>query len=200
MISFARRCNTRDMLSAAHAIQPLLASSMDEYQRMFTSGGIDCEWEKRGLLFAYQTKAALDAYDDTNQLLSETFNEPATKLDPDATLQLEPALKPEIAGGWYYEHDGHLRPDRLMQAWRKQLTQAGVKFIEGCELRDLTGDGKVARSAETTTGVLKADRYLIATGAWTPKLDRLIGKHIPIEPGKGYSITMPRPLVALKCP
>ncbi len=95
MLSFAKRCNTRDMLSAAHAIQPLLASSMDEYQQMFTSGGIDCEWEKRGLLFVYQTKSALDSYDPTNQLLSETFNEPATKLDAAATLALDAALKPK---------------------------------------------------------------------------------------------------------
>ena len=200
LLSFARRCNQRDMLSAAHAIQPLLASSMHEYEQLFTSGGIDCEWEKRGLLFAYQSKSALDSYDETNRLLSDSFNEPAQKLDVEATLRLEPALKPEIAGSWYYEHDGHLRPDRLMKAWRKQLTDAGVTFIENCELRELVGDGKVARSADTSSGLLQADRFLIATGAWTPKLDRLIGKHIPIEPGKGYSITMPRPAICPKVP
>ncbi|MCC6507744.1 MAG: FAD-dependent oxidoreductase [Pirellulaceae bacterium] len=200
MLSFARRCNTRDMLSAAHAIQPLLASSMDEYQRMFSSGEFDCEWEKRGLLFAYQTRAALNGYDDTNRLLAETFNEPATKLDADATIAMEPALKPGIAGGWYYEHDGHLRPDRLMQAWRAQLSSRGVTFIEQCELRDFAGDGKLARQAQTSSGGLKADRFLIATGAWTPKLDRLIGRHIPIEPGKGYSITMPRPKCCPRIP
>ena len=200
LLSFARRCNQRDMLSAAQAIQPLLASSMHEYEQLFTSGGIDCEWEKRGLLFAYQSKSALDSYDETNRLLSDSFNEPAQKLNVEATLRLEPALKPEIAGSWYYEHDGHLRPDRLMQAWRKQLTDVGVTFIENCELREFVGDGKVAKSADTSSGLLQADRFLIATGAWTPKLDRLIGKHIPIEPGKGYSITMPRPAICPKVP
>lgn len=109
MLSFARRCNTRDMLSAAHAIQPLLASSMDEYQRMFSEEGFDCEWEKRGLLFAYLNKSALDSYDETNRLLSDTFNEPATKLDGDATQQLEPALKPGIdrilSVGHHYQYD-----------------------------------------------------------------------------------------------
>ena len=200
LLSFARRCNQRDMLSAAQAIQPLLASSMHEYEQLFTSGGIECEWEKRGLLFAYQSKSALDSYDETNRLLSDSFNEPAQKLDVESTLRLEPALKPEIAGSWYYEHDGHLRPDRLMQAWRKQLTDAGVTFIENCELREFVGDGKLAKSADTSSGLLQADRFLIATGAWTPKLDRLIGKHIPIEPGKGYSITMPRPAICPKVP
>lgn len=197
LLQFARRCNTRDMLSAAHAIQPLLASSMDEYETLFASGGIDCEWEKRGLLFVYLKQAALDSYDETNRLLSEVFNEPASKLDADAALTLEPALKPGIAGGWYYEHDGHLRPDRLMSAWRSQLESSGVRFIENCELVDFSSRGRLATIAETAKGPLEADRFLIATGAWTPKLDKIIGRHIPIEPGKGYSITMPRPA---RCP
>lgn len=198
LLRFARRCNTRDMLAAAHAIQPLLASSMAEYEQLLGPGGLECEWEKRGLLFVYRTQAALDAYDATNRLLTESFNEPAVKLDAAAACQLEPALKPEIAGGWYYEHDGHLRPNRLIDAWRKQLTASGVEFLEQCELQDFAvGGNRVATAAETSRGPLTADRFLIATGAWTPQLDRLIGRHIPIEPGKGYSITMPRPA---RCP
>ncbi len=158
--------------------------------------------EKRGLLFAYQTKAALDSYDDTNQLLSDSFNEPATKLDTDAhPANGTGAQAREIAGGWYYEHDGHLRPDRLMLAWRKQLTSAGVRFVEGCELHELVGDGKVATCAETSGGT-HAGRPILdwRLVQWTPKLDRVIGKHIPIEPGKGYSITMPRPACCPKTP
>ncbi len=197
LLRFAMRCNNRDMLTAAHAIQPLLHSSMQEYEQMFRSGTIDCEWEKRGLLFVYQTAAALDSYEKTNALLRDTFNEPATKLDAKATCELEPALKPDIAGGWYYEHDGHLRPDRLMNAWRARLTSLGVRFIEQCELQDFQYRGQTAVEARTTQGVLAADRFLIATGAWTPKLNALIGQSIAIEPGKGYSITMPRPGV---CP
>ena len=37
----------------------------------------------------------------------------------------------------------------------------------------------------------------MATGAWTPLLNRELGCKVPIQPGKGYSITMPRPA---KCP
>jgi D-amino-acid dehydrogenase len=33
----------------------------------------------------------------------------------------------------------------------------------------------------------------MATGAWTPLLHRLLGVKVPIQPGKGYSITMARP-------
>ncbi len=197
LLSFAKRCNTRDMLSAACAIQPLLTSSMAEYERLLAPGGLECEWEKRGLLFVYLTKAALDSYDETNDLLTESFNEPAKKLDATSTCSLEPALKPNVAGAWYYEHDGHLRPDRLVAAWRSRLSERGVKFIEQCELVDFSGENRQAVRAETSQGPITSTHFLIATGAWTPKLDRLIGRHIPIEPGKGYSITMPRPAI---CP
>ena len=38
---------------------------------------------------------------------------------------------------------------------------------------------------------------MIATGAWTPLLNEELGCRIPIQPGKGYSLTMPRPAL---CP
>ena len=44
---------------------------------------------------------------------------------------------------------------------------------------------------------LEADCFVVATGAWTPQLNFEIGCRIPVQPGKGYSITMPRPVL---CP
>jgi D-amino-acid dehydrogenase len=37
----------------------------------------------------------------------------------------------------------------------------------------------------------------VAAGAWTPLLNEPLGYRVPIIPGKGYSVTMPRPAV---CP
>ena len=37
------------------------------------------------------------------------------------------------------------------------------------------------------------EQIVIATGAWTPQLNRLLRRPIPIQPGKGYSVTMRRP-------
>jgi len=40
---------------------------------------------------------------------------------------------------------------------------------------------------------MSADAFVVAAGAWTPLLNIDLGCRIPIQPGKGYSITMPRP-------
>jgi D-amino-acid dehydrogenase len=48
-----------------------------------------------------------------------------------------------------------------------------------------------------THGEIAADRVVVACGALTPFLNQQLGCRIPIQPGKGYSLTMPRPAV---CP
>src|SRR5262249_50071783 len=54
-----------------------------------------------------------------------------------------------------------------------------------------------ARAAVTTKGEMPADAFVVAAGALTPLLSKHVGCKIPIQPGKGYSITMPRPA---RCP
>ena len=64
-LHFARRCNERDMLDAGRGIQALLESSLVLYQGMVDRDGLDCEWERKGLMFAYKNPGALDAYAPT---------------------------------------------------------------------------------------------------------------------------------------
>ncbi len=198
--NFARRCNQRDRLASGHAIQPLLESSLELYEKLVGDGVLLCEWQKRGLLFVYRTRSAFEGYAETNQLLTETFHEPAERLEADALAELEPALQAGLAGGWLYESDAHLRPDVLMQSWRKRLEESGVAIRENCEVTGVQQSNGTATSLTTADSELTADAFVVATGAWTPKLQQWFGCTIPIQPGKGYSITMQRPTVCPSIP
>jgi D-amino-acid dehydrogenase len=196
MWNFARRCNTECMIEAGKALQPLLESSMHIYEQL----GLDCEWEKKGLLFAYAEQAKLDAYAESDRMLRDSFNHPARKLNGAELSAMEPALKDGLAGGWFYEGDAHLRPDRLMDSWKTKLVDRGVLIRENCELKGFVGENGKAQAAKTSTGELTADAFILATGAWTPLLNKELGCRIPIQPGKGYSITMRRPNSCPKIP
>lgn len=197
---FARRCNHAAMIKAAHGIEALLASSMREYRRWIEVEGIECEWQQRGLLFAYLNHRAWKAYESTNALLTEQFNLPAQPLSAEEAIALEPALRPTIAGGWYHPHDAHLRPDVLMNSLRQRLVDRGVSFREQCSLIRLVGSGGTVQYAETEHGSIAADVFVLACGAWSPLLSDEIGCSIPIQPGKGYSMTMRRPTVCPSIP
>jgi D-amino-acid dehydrogenase len=197
LIHFALRCNERDMIRAGHGIQPLLESSLELYRELIDQEGLECEWERKGLLFAYQSKKEMEAYASTDRLLAEQFHCPARRYDGDAVNELEPALKPGLAGGWYYEDDAHLRPDRLLGSWRRVLESNGVQIRENCRFFGFRRPGSRAIAADTEPEPITADAFIVATGAWTPLLAHELGCRIPIQPGKGYSLTMPRPNI---CP
>jgi len=197
LFRFARRCNRTDMLEAAHACHALLHSSLTLYHDLMKTEPLDCEWQTRGLLFVYQKPSEMEHYATANELLRDRFGLPAVRYDGPALTQLEPALKPGLAGGWYYKEDAHLRPDRLLTSWRRLLESRGVVVRENCDVKEFIRDNDRARALGTSQGEIVGDAFVVATGALTPLLNKTLGCRIPIQPGKGYSITMPRPV---RCP
>ena len=196
--NFARRCNTPDMLETARGTHTLLQSSLEIYRSLVHEEGIDCEWQERGLLFVYDEPSGFEGYAATEKLLREEFGVGATPYDEAAVRKLEPALKPGIAGAWHYEGDCHLRPDKLLAGLRSRLEARGVEFLESTTALGFEhsshGAERVRLAHESgKESLLAADHFVVATGAWTPFLNEHLGMRIPIEPGKGYSITMSTP-------
>jgi D-amino-acid dehydrogenase len=200
MLQFARRCNENAMMASARDRAELLASSKRLYDELLQAEQIECEWESRGCLFVYASGADLEKHAKTVQLLRETFDVSATRYDGNALVELEPALKPGAAGGWHYELESHLRPEKLLSGWRQALENLGVLIREQCAFTDFVRSANEATAVITSAGEIKADAFVVATGAMTPLLSRQLGCRIPIQPGKGYSITMPRPTVCPQIP
>ena len=194
---FARRCNEKDMLAGGAGRHALLQSSRALYDELIRDEQLDCEYETLGCLFAYEDQKTFDGFAEEDALIQKHFGVAARRLDGEALVEFEPALKPGLAGAWLYEMDAHLRPDRLLSSWRKVLEERGVKISEETTVGSFRrrDDGTVA--VHTDAGDLFADVCVGAAGAVTPLLEKSLGCKIPIQPGKGYSITMPRPA---RCP
>jgi D-amino-acid dehydrogenase len=197
-LGFARKCNRRDMLSAAVGIQALLNSSRHLYDELLEAEGFDVEWDTHGLLFVFHTEKAFHHYEETDHLLRTEFAMPAERWDAAELLAKEPALKPgSAAGGYLYKSDTQLRPDVLMRGWRAAVEKLGGQFVPRCETTGFRAIGEKVSAVTTTQGEFPADAVVVATGAWAPLLNDRLGYRLPIIPGKGYSLTMPRPAV---CP
>jgi D-amino-acid dehydrogenase len=196
-LGFARRCNARDMMNAGRAIQALLNSSRALFDEMIRAERIECEWESKGLLFVFRTPKHFDHYAHTDELLRREFAMPAKRFDSAALAALEPALKPGMAGGYLYESDAHLRPDKLMSELKRVLVAQGVEIREYEAARGFAQTSGAVTAVQTSKSEVSADHVVVATGAWTPQLNAALGCRVPIQPGKGYSLTMPRPA---QCP
>lgn len=197
---FALCCRREPMLPAATARKALLSSSMQLYRELIAAEKLDVEWEDRGLLLVYKSPRHFDAYGKAAEFIRAEFGIAATRLDPTGLAKLEPALRPDMAGAWHYTCDAHLRPDRLMTAMASLLAGRGVELIPQTQVNRINLNQGRASSIDTNRGSMTADAIVLATGAETPALAAQLGCRIPIQPGKGYSITLSRPRVSPTTP
>lgn len=201
LLKFGSRCNRKNQMQAGAARTAILQSSRRLYSEVIESEDLDVEWTTDGLLFVFRDSKPFEEFANTDKLLRESFDVPAEAIDGNALVELEPALKPGLAGAWHYKNDAHLRPDRLMSELHRHLTEMDVEFVGGHEMTTLLpGQGGVTGvKTKCDSGVadFSADEVVVATGPLTPMLNETLGCRIPIQPGKGYSITMARPA---KCP
>ena len=190
---FARRCTHRHMMEAARVLQAILDASIEGYKELLADPGLDCEWQRNGMLLVFGNERALGRFADTDAMLTRELGVNARYLPGDALSAFEPALRDDLAGAYFYENDSHLRPDRLNAAWSNMLKIRGVRFVEQCRVEQISkGNGEIS-ALVTSRGSMRADRYVFATGAWSGRWSFDLECDIPIEPGKGYSVTMTRP-------
>ncbi|WP_298862387.1 FAD-dependent oxidoreductase [uncultured Gimesia sp.] len=190
---FAKRCTQRQMLEAGKHLQSILDSSMLEYRRLIAEEQLDCEWTEKGLLYVLQTEKGMHEFSQTDKILSDHFGVKARRIEGTDLCTVDPALKDNLAGAFYYPGDASVRPDLLNTQWAERLKQRGVKFVENCELQNIgKSEGQITH-LKTSKGEMDADRIIFATGAWSPQLSAELECHLPIQPGKGYSVTMQRP-------
>jgi D-amino-acid dehydrogenase len=197
LLEFARHCNEADMLKAGAARHALLQSSRQLFDQLVREESLGCEYETRGCLFAYQDRQELDAFAHVDDIQREQFGVGARKVDGAELAAMEPALKPGLAGAWYYEMDAHLRPDRLLESWRAVLVRRGATVLEHTSASGFAVSDQHVKALHTDKREIAGDAFIVAAGALTPLIEKHLGCRVPIQPGKGYSITMARPA---RCP
>ena len=201
MLQFAKRCRERVALAAGHHLKAILDASLVEYKNLIADQQIDCEWRESGLLHVFQNQNALDAFARENDWVQSEYQCGAKRIAANELPGLDTTLRSDLAGGFLHEHDASLRPDLLNQSWRSKLESEGVRFLENCDLQNIVRDasGKV-KYLNTSQGQQIANVFVFALGAWSERFGRELGFKLPIQPGKGYSVTLEKPDVSPTLP
>ncbi len=193
MIEFARHSSARRIDHAATSLKVLLDSSFREFERLVEGPEFDCDWTRRGLLYLFKNEKSLDAFSKTNDQIADQFGVEAELIDAERLNKMDPSLRTDLAGGFFYAGDASLSPERLGRVWSQSLMANGVDFIEHCAFESLEKDKNRVAVLHTSKGVFNPDLVVLAAGAVSCSLARQFGRSLPIEPGKGYAITVPRP-------
>ena len=115
-------------------------------------------------------------------------------LDRQGCVDKEPALahvKEKIVGGLRLPGDGTGDCFKFTQGLVKECEKLGVIFMYNTEIKGLVLESGEIQGVKLADKTLKADRYVVALGSYSPIMLNKVGINIPVYPVKGYSLTLP---------
>lgn len=190
---FWRASNRRQVARAAPVLRDLCLQSRALFEELDDLTGDRSEFRKDGLLNLCRTPQSLaDEAGGLARIANELGIE-AQVLDARQTAALGLGVKLDIAGSVYFPIDAHLTPARFCAALTPLLVEMGVKFRWNTTLFGWTPLGRRLAAVQTTAGDLVADEFVLAAGSWSGGMLAGLGLRLPLQAGKGYSLTLPNP-------
>ncbi|GAA6622468.1 glycine oxidase ThiO [Scytonema sp. NUACC26] len=113
---------------------------------------------------------------------------PSDWLDRETIHQYQPGLGEEVIGGWWYPEDAQVDNRALAQAMLAAAQSLGVEIKEGVAVRGIQQQQRKVVGVQTDAGVIQAEHYVLATGAWSNALFPL-----PVRPRKGQMLSVQIP-------
>ncbi len=155
--------------------------------------GLDFGHGAPGKIHLYRSTASFAAAQDM-AALKAAHGISQSILDPDAAVAAEPMLAPirdAIVGALLTRDEEVGDPHRFCVSAHDALLRAGGSSMMDTGIDRIMANGS-GPALVTSDGVrVGADRIILAAGTGSTRLARQLGVRLPIQPMKGYSITLP---------
>ncbi|CAM5762948.1 amino acid dehydrogenase [Labrys miyagiensis] len=151
-----------------------------------------------GCLCLYGDEAEFKADRDHIEML-ERFGFRHEVLDRDAVRALEPALSTRIGKVVLLPDNRSISdPHGLVTALAERFRAAGGTIVQAEVAGFEEGEGGVTALRTEDGRRIAADRVVLAAGAYTGRLSRLIGEPIPLETERGYHTQIMAPGISMR--
>lgn len=187
---FCQHANQEHVDAVRHTLCELNLESRRLFQEL--SKEEDFGLQARGLLMLCESQETLDEEAEVAEQARE-LGLNAKLLDARAAAALDPGINMNIAGAVHFADDCHLDPARFLASLTNRIGQMGGKIIHDCAIDEITFRDEKVSAVSGSNRTFEADAFVIAGGAWSPGLLKQIGLRLPMQSGKGYSLTLPKP-------
>lgn len=199
-MKFIKAGSKENVQKVAHGLTQLSNQAAAAYAPLLAEAGLTDILKPYEVIYLFDEKSELD-HDPFSWQLREQYGFQCDFLDSDALRQTEPEISQHIEcgmlmKGWDYFSD----PARLTKRLAAYFVELGGKITLD-QVKTINTDSSRITSIQLSGGnTLKADEYVIATGAWTSKVASQLGDYLPIEAMAGYNTTIGKPGVSIKHP
>lgn len=193
-LRFCRAATHRHVARAAPLLRDLHLASRALYEELADELDNAFGLVRHGLLMLCKTRKTLDEEAHAAGLANR-LGVPAEVLDAAQTQARDPDIRMDVAGSVYFPKDAHLTPHRLMAVLQENLAKRGVTFLWETEAQGWGRVGPRLRAVHTPRGPVEGDEFVLCGGSWSSGLAQALRLSLPMQAGKGYSLTLTQPRV-----
>jgi glycine/D-amino acid oxidase-like deaminating enzyme len=179
----------------------LARTSLERYKTLEQELGYDFEYRRTGGLELYFNKTDLELghriAEDQRKAGLEVY-----VLTPKETIAREPAVNPNILGALYSEHEGHVYPFLLVNAYIKAAKRYGAEVSTFTRVEGFETKGSVIKEVITNRGSVKPGIVICAAGIYSRSIGKMLGVKAPVHPERGFCLIsekMPKILNTVIC-
>ncbi|MCH8287372.1 FAD-dependent oxidoreductase [candidate division KSB1 bacterium] len=184
--------NPRQVQDGTKILNELARRSLQLYRDLSSVDGLEFGFGQKGLLMVCRDAEHLKKLSDESREMEQNDAE-AQILNPGEMQDLIPEVRLDAAGGVFYPHDAHLTPHRFVRGIAKHIERNGVRIHNATEVVGFEVSGTRITKVRTSNGDYEPEEVVLAGGAWTPSIMRDLQLKLPVQPAKGYSISIKRP-------
>jgi D-amino-acid dehydrogenase len=189
LIRFAASCTEDNVTCAIPALKALGLLSARNFSEIISAEKFDCSYQQSGLLFLYNTSAAFESGKHEAEILHK-HGLPAGVLEKDRVHQVEPAALQSVIGGVHFTGDSSLNPAKFLHLLAGCVRAMGADLHEHTPVTGFDASGGRIDRVLTPQGEYEPSLVVLAAGAWSPIVARNLHLNIPVQPARGYSLTM----------
>lgn len=192
LLLFLSASDGRRLVPALTALAQLSHASRALFGQLAVLDGMSFGYAHKGGLALFRSEAALAKGAEEAHLLREHGVETRVLGAADVRA-IEPALDPSVVGGVYFPPDAHVNPYEFVQQLARVVEARGGVILRNTAVTRFERDGDRITAVHTSAGKFEPREVVLASGAWSPSVARDLRLRLPIQPAKGYSITVDMP-------
>jgi D-amino-acid dehydrogenase len=186
---FSRSCTASHVQRSAGILRDLSFASVELFEDIIDNERLDCGLQRNGLLMVFNDEKSGE---ECREMVTDAdkIGMEAKLLGREETGLMEPSVNGSVLGSAFFPGDAHLNPGLFVQRLAETLTYQGVEIIENSPVEKIETDNSRLTCVRCGEKDYYGRHFVLAGGAWSPHLAKQLKLNIPVQPAKGYSITV----------
>ncbi len=157
---------------------PLMMACLRLWRELETELQADIEWRQGGVLYLAEDDAGMAGYEAWLDH-AKAYQLDSRTISGTEAAEVLPGMARRFAGGLLTPSDGQADPVKTTTAFARAAERLGAEIHTGTIVEGIETAGGKATGLRTEWGEVKAGAVLLAAGAWTGPMLRMLGQSLP---------------------